>query len=155
MRQHILSASIKAALAADAIAQALANNARVAGIAHHSAANAESEQERIAREAALVLPRKQAMRDIERDQKERFAHAMLTALELHTGQSITTTEQLEALESRVYVVAGPDPEDPEVVGDLVLLDGQAILFAGPVGVQEVGDELRANRVMVVFPPRVS
>lgn len=153
MKRNLLSGYVKAALMADAIATAVNNNAKVAGIAHASNDNRPPqlpeapgerrihlmpEVEEAVREAALKLPRKQAMRDLAAILQADLDRELTTAVGIAIGMELTDLDQLHGHTFERVTIEGEE-------GESFLLDGRRILWVGPVTVNDDGEQVTVDR----------
>jgi hypothetical protein len=149
MKHNLLAGSIKAALMADTIAAAVANNSRVAGIAHHSSALADSPGDRrihllpevqdAVREANLVIPRKNARRDLARILASDLERELGIALGLALGAELTDpAAQLAGHTFELVTIEGEE-------GESYLLDGRRIMWVGPVTTKDDGEQVTVHQ----------
>jgi hypothetical protein len=141
--RNTLSGSIKAALAVGAIEAALA----------HTFGNAEPElpadesspvwlppaANDAEREAALVLPRKQATRDLARALQADLDRELSTAVGRALGVELTDPRQ--QLEGHAFECVTVEGEE----GETYMMDGVPILWAGPITLDDDGDEMAMRR----------
>jgi hypothetical protein len=155
MKHNPLSGSIKAALAVGAIEDALAHafgnseperpgqlvtDPGERRVWHSSAVLAQEQDDAAAvREANLVLPRKQANRDLARMLQADLDRELAVALGRALGTPLTDpAAQLEGHTFECQVVAGHEEET-------YLLDGVPILWAGPVTYEDNGEQVSVAR----------
>jgi hypothetical protein len=135
MKRNPLSGSIKAALAVGAIGE----GALAASLLRHRDAEPEQDDAAAVLEANLVLPRKQANRDLARMLQADLDHELAAAIGRALGAPLTdAAAQLEGHTFECQVVAGQEEET-------YLLDGVPILWAGPVTYEDDGEQVSVAR----------
>lgn len=103
-------------------------------------AELEVRRQEAAREAALRMPIKDAMRELHGKLQADLDAALQLAVERRLGAPLTDPD---ALRGRLEV-AGPDEEG----ADTYILDGVPLLWAGPIGLSRDGDaEMGATRTL--------
>lgn len=100
-----------------------------------------AEQDAILAEVALRLPRKHALRELAVKTRADLDAALQRAVEGRLGEPLTDPS---ILQGRLEVEAHNG-------GDHYLLDGVAILWAGPVVLSEEEGQMHANRTLKVYP----
>jgi len=95
-----------------------------------------------AREVALRLPIKEAMRTLSTKLAADLDAALKTAIERFLGEPLL---DLEILRGRLTLHPDGIDTPKEDRGETYAMDGKAILWAGPVRVERDGDNMKASR----------
>lgn len=94
------------------------------------------------REVAMRIPAKEAMRELATKLQADLDAALLEAIEAHLGEPLTDPATLVG---RFMVTR--EPGEDGVAGDVYSVDGVPILWAGPIGIERVVDDMKGTRTL--------
>lgn len=95
------------------------------------------------REAALVLPRAQAMRELAKRLNDQVEAALKEAIEAHLGHELADPAEIAG--RLHYEEPVEDPEGKHGPGRVYVLDGVPLLWVGEPRLEEHDDEVNASR----------
>lgn len=127
--------------------------ARLSAVSAAAAAGVmKLELDAVVREAALKLPRKQALKECAEALQEQLGMHLMAVIEAHLGEELVDPQR--QLAGRFFVVGDAASRweggrlvhvPPQERGDTYSLDETPLLWAGPVKLETVGDEVSASR----------